>query len=72
MYLNIIISINNLNIMVTLCVYFEYIKIIFKIFIKYCAHITSLSKYIIILFKIITNDIYYLYYIILYIFINYR
>ncbi len=46
-YSNIIININDLDIMDTLnSVYFEYIKILCKIFAKYkyCAHITSLSK----------------------------
>jgi len=66
-YSNIIISINDLNIMVTLNdIYFEYIKIICKIFAKYIMPILQVypNQFIIIL-KIIRNDIYY-YFIILY------
>jgi hypothetical protein len=38
-YSNIIININGLDVMVTLCIYFEYIKILCKIFIKYIVAI---------------------------------
>ncbi len=61
MYSNIIISINGLNIKVTLNdIYFEYIKIICKIFAKYIVPILQVypNQFIIIL-KIITNEIYY-------------
>ncbi len=69
MYSNNIIDINGLNIMVTLIsVYFEYIKILCKIFIKYIVPILQVyPNHIIILLKIIKNDTYYylhLYYII--------
>jgi hypothetical protein len=60
-YSNIIISINGLNIKVTLNdIYFEYIKIICKIFAKYIVPILQVypNQFIIIL-KIITNEIYY-------------
>ncbi len=52
--------------MVTLGVYFEYIEIQCKIFIKYILPILQVyPNYLIILLKIITNDTYYyLYYII--------
>jgi len=55
-----IININNLNIMVTLIgVYFEYIKILFKIFTKYTMPILQVyPSHLIILLQIITNDIY--------------
>jgi hypothetical protein len=55
-----IININNLNIMVTLIsVYFEYIKILCKIFNKYIVPILQVyPNHLIILLKIITNDIY--------------
>jgi len=70
-YSNIIISINALDIMVTIGVYFEYIKILCKIFIKYNVAISQFyPSYFIILPKIITNEIYEQY-IILYISINY-
>jgi hypothetical protein len=60
-YSDIIISINDLNIMVTLInIYFEYIKILYKIFTKYIVHILQVyPNHLIIIFKIITNDIYY-------------
>jgi hypothetical protein len=66
-YSNIIISINGFNIMVRLGVYFENINFLCKIFTKYIAPILQVySIYLIILLKIITNDIYYyLHYIIL-------
>jgi hypothetical protein len=49
MYSNNIIHINGLVIRVSLAVYFEYIKKLFKIFIKYIMHILQLySSYIII------------------------
>jgi len=61
MYSSIIISINGLNIMVTLInVYFEYIKILCKIFTKYIVPILQVyPNHFIIFLKIITNDIYY-------------
>jgi len=69
-YSNIIISINGLNIMVTLIsVYFEYIKFLCKIFTKYIMPILQIyQNQVIILLKIITNYIYYylFYYYIMY------
>ncbi len=64
MYSNIIININGLDIMVTLnSVYFEFIKILCKIFAKYIVPILQVYlNHLIILLKIITNDIYYYYY----------
>ncbi len=61
MYSNIIISINGLDIMVTLIsVYFEYIKNLCTIFTKYIVPILKVyPHYLIILLKIITNDIFY-------------
>jgi len=51
-------------------VYFEHIKILCKIFYKYIVPILQIyPHHLIILLKIITNDIYY--YIILCIYINY-
>jgi hypothetical protein len=72
-YSSIIININGLNIMVTLGVYFEYIEVLCKIFIKYIAPISQIyPSYFIILLKIITNDINsYLHYTILYYIINF-
>jgi len=63
-YSNIIISINDLDIMVTLnSVYFEYIKILCKIFVKYIMPILKIyPNQLIIFLKIITNEIYYYYY----------
>jgi len=63
-YSSIIISINGLDIMVTLNnVYFGYIKIICKIFAKYIVPILQVyPNHFIILFTIITNEIYYFYY----------
>ncbi len=60
MYSSNIININSLNIMVALIgVYFEYIKILFKIFTKYIMPILQLyPNHLIILLQIITNDIY--------------
>jgi hypothetical protein len=41
-----LLTLNGIDIMVTLNVYFEYIKILCKIFTKYMGdHITSLSKH---------------------------
>ncbi len=61
MYSNIIISINGLDIVVTLNgIYFEYIKIICKIFAKYIVPMLQVyPNHFIIFLKIITNDIYY-------------
>jgi hypothetical protein len=57
------VSLVAINIMFALCVYFEYIKIILKLFTKYIVPILQIyPSYIIIYFLIITNDIYYLYY----------
>jgi hypothetical protein len=60
-YSDIIISINGLNIMVTLIsVYFEYIKILCKIFTKYIVPILQVyPHHLIILLQIITYYIYY-------------
>ncbi len=60
-YSNIIISINGLDIMVRLNdIYFEYIKIICKIFAKYIVPILQVyQNHFIIFLKIITTDIYY-------------
>ncbi len=67
----IIININGLDIMVTLNnAYFEYIKILCKIFAKYIVPILQVyPNHLIILLKIITNDIFYYYYYYYYIFI---
>jgi hypothetical protein len=56
---SIIININGFNIMVTLGVYFEYIKILFKIFTKYIVPYYKFIQTILLLFQIIKNDIYY-------------
>jgi len=63
-YSSIIISINGLDIIITLnSVYFEYIKILCKIFAKYIMPISKFyPNHRIIFLKIITNDIYYYYY----------
>jgi hypothetical protein len=64
MYSSIIISINGLDIMVTLnSVYYEYIKLLCKTFAKYIVPILQVyPNHFIIFYKIITNDIdYYLY-----------
>jgi hypothetical protein len=60
--------------MVTLDVYFEYIKIIHKMFITYIMPILQVyPSYFIIYFKIITNEnYYYFYYNIIYLFITYN
>jgi len=66
-YSSIIININGLNIMVTFInVYFEFFKILFKIFTKYIMPILQVyPNHLIIVLKIIINEIYqYLYYII--------
>jgi len=58
----IIISINGLNIMVTLSVYFKYIKILCNIFIQYIMPILQVyPNHFTILLKIITYEIYYFY-----------
>jgi hypothetical protein len=58
-YSNINISINAFDIMVTIGVYFEYIKPLCKIFIKYNLAILQIyPSYFIILLKIIKNEIY--------------
>jgi len=55
---------NDLHIMVTLDLYFEYIEVLCKIYIKYIATILQVyPSYFIILHKTITNDIYYYYYL---------
>ncbi len=68
MYSSIIISINGLDIMVTLnSVYFGHIKILCRIFAKYIMPILQIYPiHLIILLTIITNDIYYYYIIHLY------
>ncbi len=55
-----IININGLNIMVTpISVYFEYIKILCKIFTKYIMSILQVHpNHLIVLPEIITNEIY--------------
>jgi hypothetical protein len=54
----IIISINGFNIMVTLSIYFKYIKILGNIFIKYIVPTLQVyPNHLTILLKIITNDI---------------
>ncbi len=54
MYSSIIISINGLNIMVTLDIYFEYMKILCKIFIKYIVPILQVyPSYLIIFIKLL-------------------
>jgi len=60
-YSSIIINMNGLDIMVTLIsVYFEYIKILCKIFTKFVVPILQIyPHHLIILLKIITNEIYY-------------
>jgi len=59
-YSSIIITINGLDIMVTLInIYFEYIKISCKIFTKYSMPILQVyPHHLIILKKLITNEIY--------------
>jgi hypothetical protein len=55
-----LLTLNGFNIMLTLGVYFEYIKIICKIFTKYIVTILQVyQNYLIILLKIITNNIHY-------------
>jgi len=63
-YSSIIISINGFDIITTLISgYFEYIKILCKIFTKYIMPILQVYPHHLIIFlKIITNDIYYYYY----------
>jgi hypothetical protein len=60
-YSSIIVNINDIDIMVTLNnVYFGYIKILCRIFAKYIVPILQVyPNNLIILLKIITNDIYY-------------
>ncbi len=66
MYSSNITNINGLNIMVTLIsVYFEYIKIICKIFTKYIVLILQVyPDHFIILLKVITNEYIYIHYMI--------
>jgi hypothetical protein len=55
-----LLTLNAFDIMLTLGVYFEYIKILCKIFIKYIVTILQVyPNYLIILPEIITNNIYY-------------
>jgi hypothetical protein len=62
-----LLTLKGLDIMVTLNIYFEYIKVLCKIFTKYIVAILQIyPSYLIILLKIITNGIYY--YIILYLY----
>jgi hypothetical protein len=63
-YSNIIIGIHGLDIMVTLInVYFECIKILWKIFTKYIVPILQVYPHHLIIFlKITTNKYYYYYY----------
>jgi hypothetical protein len=54
-----LLTLNGLNIMDTLGVYFEYIKVLCKIFIKCIAAILQIyPNYFIIFLEIIKNDIY--------------
>jgi len=73
MYSNFIISINALNIIVTLYIYIKYIKLLHKIFVKHIVPSLQIHpNYFIIILKIITKDIYnYMYYIIVHIILNY-
>lgn len=73
MYPRFIIGTNELNIILTLNVYFEYIKLLHKIFVQYILPILQVHpNYFIKLLKIITKPfIIYLYYTILHIFITY-
>jgi len=49
--------------MLTLCVYFEHVQILCKIFIKYIMSILQVYRnYLIICLKFITKEIYYYYY----------
>jgi len=66
-----LLALNGLDVMVTLSVYFDYIKILCKIFTKYITTILQVyPSYFIILPTIITNDIhYYLYHIISFLFL---
>jgi len=60
-------TLKGLDIMVTLNMYFEYIKVLCKIFIKYIMVILQIyPSYFIILLNFFTNGIYY--YIILYVY----
>ncbi len=69
---SLLLTLNGLHIMVTLGIYFEYIKIISQIFSKYIVAILQICQiYFIIYPKIITNDIYCYIFIILFIFIHY-
>jgi hypothetical protein len=72
MYSSFVISTNGLDIIFTLNVYFENIKFLHTIFLKYIVPILQLHQsYFIILLKIITKETYnYLFYIILHVFIN--
>lgn len=73
MYSSFIIHLNGLDIIFTLNIYFEYIKLLHKILVKYTMPILQVYQtYFIIILKIITNHIYnYLHYIIFKIFTNY-
>jgi len=63
---------NGLHIMVALGIYFEYIKVLCKIFSKYIATILQVCPiYFITFLKIITNDIYCYIFTILFIFIDF-
>jgi len=65
-----LLTLNGIDIMVTLCAYFEYIKILCKIFIKYIVAILQVYlNYIIILLEIITHEIYYFYHTFLFIYL---
>jgi hypothetical protein len=56
-YSNIIININGLDIMVTLGAYFEYIKILSNIFIKFIVAILQVYPNYFIIFPIIITNI---------------
>jgi hypothetical protein len=53
-----LLTLNGLHIMVILCIYFEYIKVLCKILTKYIVIILQVYlQFFIILFEIITNEI---------------
>jgi len=54
-----LLTLNDLHIMVTLGIYFEHVKVLCQIFTKYITTILQVyPSYFLILPKIITNDIY--------------
>ncbi len=66
-----LLTLNDLHIMVTLGIYFEYIKVLCQIFTKYITTILQVyPSYFLILPRIITNDVYCYIIVILFIFIE--